>query len=75
MKSAQTLLGFMDRLHDLIHRINEYIERGLEIFLKVRDWVHKILEYLEQGINKLKDYVQNMEKEDLLQFQQDDLFV
>jgi hypothetical protein len=75
MKSAQTLLGFMDRLHNLINRINEYIEQGLEIFLKVRDWVHKIIEYLEQGISKLKEYVEDIEKEDLLQFQQDDLFV
>jgi len=75
MNSAHTLLGFMDRLHNLINRINEYIEKGIEIFLKVRDWVHKIIEYLEQGISKLKDYVENLEKEDLLQFQQDDLFV
>lgn len=74
MRSAEPLLNFMNRLQELIGRVNGYIEQGIEIFLKVRDWIHKILEYIEKGINKLSQYVEE-HKEDFLEFQQDDLFV
>ena len=76
MKSAEILLTFMDRLQLFIERINGYIEKGIEIFLKVREWIQKILGYIEQGIGKLVDAIGGRpNKDDLLEFQQDDLFV
>ncbi|AWA29666.1 hypothetical protein HYN48_05960 [Flavobacterium magnum] len=74
MERAQILLTVMDRLQKFMQVINEYIEQGIEIFLKVRDWFTKIIGYIEKGIDRLISAVGGS-KEDFLLFHEDDLFV
>lgn len=74
MDRAEILLTFMDKIQSFIATINEYIEMGIELFLKARDWVQKILSYIEQGIDKLVSALGGR-KEDFLEFHEDDLFV
>lgn len=74
MERAQILLTVMDKLQKFMQVINEYIEQGIEIFLKIRDWFVKIIGYIEQGIDRLVSAIGGR-KEDLLLFHEDDLFV
>lgn len=74
MDRAEILLTIMDKIQSFIATINEYIEMGIELFLKARDWVQKMLSYIEQGIDRLVNAIGGR-KEDLLEFHEDDLFV
>lgn len=74
MDRAEILLTLMDKIQSFIATINEYIEMGIELFLKARDWVQKILSYIEEGIDRLVNAIGGR-KEDFLEFHEDDLFV
>jgi hypothetical protein len=76
MKRAEILLSFMDALQAFVERINSYVEMGLEFFEKAKEWVRKILAYIEQGIDRLVEAIGGRSlTHDLLEFQEDDLFV
>ena len=76
MKRAEILLNFMDSLQAFIERLNSYIQQGLEFFEKAKEWVQKILGYIEQGIERLVEAIGGRSlNHDLLEFQEDDLFV
>jgi len=76
MKRAEILLSFMDALQAFIEKINTYIDKGIEIFQIAKEWIMKILEYIEQGIDGLVEAIGGRSlKVDLLEFQDEDLFV
>ncbi len=76
MKRAEILLSFMDSLQAFIEKINTYIDKGIEIFQIAKEWVLKILGYIEQGIDRLVEAIGGRSlKVDLLEFQDEDLFV
>lgn len=76
MKRAEILLSFMDALQAFIEKINMFIDKGIEFFQMAKEWVMKLLGYIEQGIDRLVEAIggRNL-KVDLLEFQNEDLFV
>lgn len=53
MKTAETLLHYMDSLQKIVGIINSYLEKGIEIFRRVKMWVEKVIDYIEQAIDAL----------------------
>ena len=55
MKAAETLLRYMDRLHDFFEMITSYFDMGIEYLQQAKVWLEKILHYIDQAINSLAD--------------------
>lgn len=53
MKTAETLLNLMDWLQKVAGIINSYVDKGLDIFQKVKVWIQKIVDYIEGAIDSL----------------------
>ena len=74
MKTAETLLKYMDWVQKFAGIINSYVDKGLEIFQKAKVWLEKIIDYIEKAIDAL---VQNLggRKSDTRLMTEDYLFV
>ena len=57
MKTAEILLSYMDSLQEIIHIVDSYIERGLEIMRNIKRWLERIIDYVEKGIDALVESI------------------
>jgi len=54
MKStAEILLKYMDKLHNLINLLSEYFDMGMEYAHRIKLFIQRMLGYIEQGIEAL----------------------
>ncbi len=54
MKStAEILLKYMDKLHDLIDWISEYLDLAMDYAHRIKVFIQRMLNYIEQGIEAL----------------------
>jgi hypothetical protein len=74
MKTAETLLRYMDGLQSIVGVINSYLEKGIELFRSVKLWVEKIIAYIEQAIDALVQAIGGR-KTDFRLMSEDYLFV
>lgn len=57
MKTAEILLSYMDSLQEIIHIVDSYIERGLDIMRNIKRWLERIIDYVEKGIDALVESI------------------
>jgi hypothetical protein len=75
MKTAETLLHYMDELQRIVGYVNDWVDKASEFVQKIKDWVVKVVEWIEQAIDALVQQVGGR-KSTNLQFATDDhLFV
>ncbi len=54
MKStAEILLKYMDKLHDLIDFLSEYLDMAMDYAHRIKLFIQRMLGYIEQGIDAL----------------------
>jgi len=54
MKStAEILLKYMDKLHNLIDLLGAYLDTGMEFAHRIKVFIQRMLAYIEQGIEAL----------------------
>ena len=74
MKYSEIIFSLMDEVRQLIQFINEYIDKGLELFEQIRQWAIKAIEYIEARINEFTYRVRS-KTDDYLEFSEEDMFV
>ena len=74
MKYSEIIFSLMDEVRQLIQFMNEYVQKGLELFEQIRQWVVKAIEYIEARINEFSYRVRS-KTDDYLEFSEEDMFV
>ncbi|WP_026979195.1 hypothetical protein [Flavobacterium tegetincola] len=74
MKYSEVIFSLMDELRKLVEFMNQYIQKGIELFDQARLWIAKAIEYIEGRIN---EFIYNVRSKnvDFLEFSEEDLFV
>lgn len=73
MKTAELLLNWMDELQRFMSYINNWIEKGSELFQKAKmlvqkaiDWIEQIIDTLVQSVGGRKTHTSQLLSEDYL---------
>ena len=74
MKYSEVIFTIMDELRKLVEFMNQYIQKGIELFVQARLWVMKAIEYIEARINEFTYRIRN-KNVDYLEFSDEDMFV
>ena len=74
MKYSEVIFSLMEEIRKLVEFINEYIQKGIELFEQARLWIVKAIEYIEARINEFTYRVRN-KNVDFLEFSEEDMFV
>ena len=74
MKYSEVIFSLMEEIRKLVEFINEYIQKGIELFDQARQWIAKAIEYIEARINEFTYRVRN-KNVDFLEFSDEDMFV
>ena len=74
MKYSEVICTIMDELRKLVEFMNQYIQKGIELFDQARLWVMKAIEYIEARINEFTYRIRN-KNVDYLEFSDEDMFV
>ena len=74
MKYSEVIFSLMEEIRKLVEFINEYIQKGIELFDQARLWIVKAIEYIEARINEFTYRVRN-KNVDFLEFSEEDMFV
>ena len=74
MKYSEVIFTIMDELRKLVEFMNQYIQKGIELFDLARLWVMKAIEYIEARINEFTYRIRN-KNVDYLEFSDEDMFV
>lgn len=74
MKYSEVILSLMDEVRRLIEFMNQYVQKGIELFEQARLWIAKAIEYIEARINEFAYRVKN-KNVDFLEFAEEDMFV
>lgn len=74
MKYSEVIFSIMDELRKLVEFMNQYIQKGIELFEQARLWVTKAIEYIEARINEFTYRIRN-KNVDYLEFSDEDMFV
>lgn len=64
----------MDEVRKLVEFINQYVQKGIELFEQARQWIAKAIEYIEARINEFSYRIKN-KSVDFLEFSEEDMFV
>ena len=59
MKYSEVIFTIMDELRKLVEFMNQYIQKGIELFDQARLWVMKAIEYIEARINEFTYRIRN----------------
>jgi len=52
MTYSELLISLIDEVRKFIEFINQYIQKGMELFEQARQWIAKAIEYIEARINE-----------------------
>ena len=74
MKYSEIIFSLMDEVRQLIQFINEYIDKGLELFEQIRQWAIKAIEYIEARINEFTYRIRS-KTDNYLEITEEDMFV
>ena len=74
MKYTEVIFSLMDEVRQLIEFLNQYIQKGIELFDQARQWIARAIEYIEARINEFSYRVRN-KNVDFLEFSDEDMFV
>lgn len=74
MKYSEVIFSLMDEVRQFVAFINQYIQKGIELFDQARIWITKAIEYIEARINEFAYRVRN-KNVDFLEFSDEDMFV
>ena len=74
MKYSEVIFTIMDELRKLVEFMNQYIQKGIDLFDHARLWVMKAIEYIEARINEFTYRIRN-KNVDYLEFSDEDMFV
>lgn len=74
MKYSEVIFSLMDEVRRLIEFMNQYVQKGIELFEQARLWIAKAIEYIEARINEFAYRVKN-KNVDFLEFAEEDMFV
>lgn len=74
MKYSEIIFSLMDEVRQLIQFINEYIDKGLELFEQIRQWAIKAIEYIEARINEFTYRIRS-KTDNYLEITEDEMFV
>lgn len=74
MKYSEVIFSLMEEIRKLVEFINEYIQKGIELFDQARLWINKAIEYIEARINEFTYRIRN-KNVDFLEFSDEDMFV
>lgn len=74
MKYSEVIFTIMEELRNLVEFMNQYIQKGIELFDQARIWVMKAIEYIEARINEFSYRIRN-KNVDYLEFSDEDMFV
>ena len=74
MKYSEVIFSLMDEIRRLIEFMNQYVQKGIELFDQARQWIAKAIEYIEARINEFAYRVKNKNL-DFLEFAEEDMFV
>lgn len=74
MKYSEVIFSLMEEIRKFIEFINQYIQKGIELFDQARLWIAKAIEYIEARINEFTYRVRN-KNVDFLEFSEEDMFV
>lgn len=74
MKYSEVIFSLMEEIRKLVEFINQYIQKGIELFDQARLWIAKAIEYIEARINEFTYSVRN-KNVDFLEFTEEDMFV
>lgn len=74
MKYSEIIFSLMDEVRQLIQFINEYIDKGLELFEQIRQWAIKAIEYIEARINEFTYRIRS-KTDNYLEFTEEEMFV
>ncbi|MDD3005503.1 hypothetical protein [Flavobacterium sp.] len=74
MKYSEVIFTTMEELRKLIEFVNQYIEKGIELFEQISLWIAKAIEYIETRLNEFI-YRIRTKNTDFLEFSEDDMFV
>ena len=74
MKYSEIIFSLMDEVRQLIQFMNEYVQKGLELFNQIRQRVVKAIEYIEARINEFSYRVRS-KTNDYLELSEEDMFV
>lgn len=74
MKYSEVIFSLMDEVRKLIEFMNQYVQKGIELFDQARLWIAKAIEYIEARISEFAYRVKN-KNVDFLEFAEEDMFV
>ncbi len=74
MKYTEVIFSLIDEVRQLIEFLNQYIQKGIELFDQARQWIARAIEYIEARINEFSYRVRN-KNVDFLEFSDEDMFV
>lgn len=74
MKYSEIIFSLMDEVRQLIQFINEYIDKGLELFEQIRQWAIKAIEYIEARINEFTYRIRS-KTDNYLEITEEEMFV
>lgn len=74
MNYSEVIFSLMDEIRKLVEFINQYIQKGIELFDQARQWIAKAIEYIEARINEFTYRIRN-KNVDFLEFAEEDMFV
>lgn len=74
MKYSEIIFSLMDEVRQLIQFINEYIDKGLELFEQIRQWAVKAIEYIEARINEFTYRIRS-KTDNYLEITEEEMFV
>jgi len=74
MNYSEVIFSLMDEIRKLVEFINQYIQKGIELFDQARQWIAKAIEYIEARIKEFTYRIRN-KNVDFLEFAEEDMFV
>ena len=57
MKTAETILHYLDKIKGLLSTIDSFLDTALEYMTEGKKWLEKMLDYVEQWLNSLAEKV------------------
>ncbi|HEX8575675.1 MAG TPA: hypothetical protein VF677_05215 [Flavobacterium sp.] len=76
MKKTEALLSIVDDLQKIVVIINDLIDMGSDLINQIKDWIRRITTFIKDGFNSIMGSMGGgNEKQDFLEFAEDDLFV
>ncbi len=57
MKTAETILHYLDKIKSLLGIIDNFLDTALEYMTEAKEWLEKLLGYVENWLNTLAEKV------------------